>query len=189
MNAQLQRVLTALEVHGCNPVKRGEGYSARCPAHDDNNPSLSLSEGQAQPVVMNCFAGCKPEQILAALGLSYYFQESQRGAYRWDSAERIVYENRTEALDASRQIVRDRRVVLPRGGKVVQEFAEHVAADVKQLVEDETTGAQAYRYVKTGVNHYSFAFTYDCIAWSRQRHGAGGSRVGRVRVPAVFGPW
>ncbi len=49
----------------------------------------------------------------------------------------------------------------------VREFAEHLAADVKQLVEDETTGAQTYRYVKTGVNHHSLAFTYDCIAWSR----------------------
>ena len=37
------------------------------------------------------------------------------------------------------------------------------------LVEDEETGARSYRYVKTGTNHYSFAFTYDCIAWSRDR--------------------
>ena len=31
----------------------------------------------------------------------------------------------------------------------------------------EETGARAYKYIKTGTNHYSFAFTYDCIAWSR----------------------
>ena len=49
----------------------------------------------------------------------------------------------------------------------MQEFAEHLAADVKQLVEDDQTGARSFRYVKTGTNHYSFAFTYDCIAWSR----------------------
>ena len=91
--------------------------------------------------------------------------------------EHIVRENRTEAMDASRQVVRERKVVLPRGGKVIQEFASHLAADVKQLVEDEETGARAYRYVKTGTNHYSFAFTYDCIAWSRDR-----GRPGRVAV-------
>jgi hypothetical protein len=96
-----------------------------------------------------------------------YFVESQRGSYSWDYKESIVRENRTEALDASRQIVRDRKVVLPRGGKVIQEFASHLAADVKQLIEDEETGAQQYRYVRTGTNHYSLAFTYDCIAWSR----------------------
>ena len=70
-------------------------------------------------------------------------------------------------MDASRQIVRDRKVVLPRGGKVIQEFAKHLSADVKQLIEDEDTGAQQFRYVRTGTNHYSLAFTYDCIAWSR----------------------
>ena len=96
-----------------------------------------------------------------------YFLESQRGAYKWSFEERIVQENRTEALDASRQAIRDRKVVLPRGGEVVREFAEHLAADVKQLVEDEQTGARSFRYVRTGTNHYSLAFTYDCIAATR----------------------
>ena len=96
-----------------------------------------------------------------------YFQESQRGGYNWDYQKFIVQENRTEALDASRQAIREQKVVLPRAGPVLREFAEHLAADVKRLVEDEDTGAQAYRYIKTGVNHYSLAFAYDCIAWSR----------------------
>ena len=97
-----------------------------------------------------------------------YFQHSQRGSYRWDSDEWIVYENRTEALDASRQAIRDRKVVLPRAGPVLQEFAEHLAADVKQLVEDEETGARTNRYVRTRPDHYSLAFTYDCVARSRE---------------------
>ena len=96
-----------------------------------------------------------------------YFVESQRGSYNWNSQEHIVQENRTEALDASRQAIREGKVVLPRGGPVIQEFAEHVAADVKQLVEDRDTGAKSFRYVRTGVDHYSLAFTYECIAASR----------------------
>ena len=95
-----------------------------------------------------------------------HFVESQRGSYAWDYKEHIVRENRTEALDASRQVVRDGKLVLPRAGKLMQEFAEHLAADIKRLTEDEDTGAKAFRYVKTGTNHYNFAFTYDCIAWS-----------------------
>ena len=95
-----------------------------------------------------------------------YFVESQRGSYAWDYKEHIVRENRTEALDASRQVIRDKKIILPRGGPIVQEFAEHLAADVKQLVEDDQTGAKTFRYVRTGTNHYSFAFTYDCIAWA-----------------------
>jgi hypothetical protein len=61
-------------------------------------------------------------------------------------------------------MIRDRRVVLPRPQPVGEEFARHMAADAKQLVEDERTGAQEYKYIRTGPDHYSLAFTYDCIA-------------------------
>ena len=50
----------------------------------------------------------------------------------------------------------------------MREFADHMSADVKQLKEDPDTGARSFRYVKTGTDHYSLAFTYDCIAWSRE---------------------
>ena len=70
MNAPLQRVVDALESHGCNPRKTGTGWSARCPAHDDKNPSLSVAEGDKHPVVLNCQAGCTPEAVLEALGLT-----------------------------------------------------------------------------------------------------------------------
>ncbi len=43
-----------------------------------------------------------------------------------------------------------------------------LSADVKQFAENEDTGAQAFRYVRIGTDHYSLAFTYDCIAWSRE---------------------
>ena len=84
--------------------------------------------------------------------------------------EYIVRENRTEAMDASRNMIREHKVVLPRGSRAIREFADHMAADVKELIEDEETGAKSYRYVKTGTNHYSFAFTYNCIASDRDRY-------------------
>jgi hypothetical protein len=96
-----------------------------------------------------------------------YFVETQHGAYRWDFGEQLVHENRTEALDASRKIVRDRKVVFPRGGELMREFAEHVEADVKRLVEDPDTGEQAFKYIRTGPDHYSLAFTYDSVAATR----------------------
>ena len=108
------------------------------------------------------FAGRFPGRVFMN-----YFVESQRGGYAWSHEERIVRENRTEALDASRRAIRDRTVVLPRAGKLMTEFAEHLAADVKRLDEDEETGAKSYKYVKTGTNHYSLAFTYDQIAATR----------------------
>lgn len=50
---------------------RGDQRQARCPAHDDSSPSLSVSKGDPQPVVLHCHAGCTDEEILSALGLSW----------------------------------------------------------------------------------------------------------------------
>ncbi len=83
-----------------------------------------------------------------------------------------------EALRRLRTIVRrEGLVILPRRMRLLEEFAAHLAADAKRLVEDDETGAQVYRYVKTGTNHYSFAFTYDCIAWSDEAAGRGAGRM------------
>ncbi len=51
-------------------VESGSGWMACCPAHKDRNPSLSVSEGNDGRVLLNCFAGCSTESVLAALGLT-----------------------------------------------------------------------------------------------------------------------
>ena len=51
-------------------VKRSsDGWTACCPAHDDNNPSLSVSE-TADRVLLHCHAECPPEAITAAIGIN-----------------------------------------------------------------------------------------------------------------------
>lgn len=45
-------------------------FSARCPAHDDHSPSLSIKEGDDARVLVHCFAGCSPQEVVAALGLT-----------------------------------------------------------------------------------------------------------------------
>jgi len=49
----------------------GRGFMARCPAHDDRNPSLSVDEGDEQPLLIYCHAGCEPDDVLDALGLTW----------------------------------------------------------------------------------------------------------------------
>ncbi len=95
-----------------------------------------------------------------------FFNEHQRGAPKWDVQNAVVQINRTEALDASRAAVREMKVVLPRRSPVVEEFARHMAADAKVLVEDEDTGAKKFRYVRTAADHFSLAFTYAWLAGS-----------------------
>ncbi len=98
-----------------------------------------------------------------------YFNEHQKGSAKWDHAQHIVQVNRTEALDSGKKGIRDAEVVLPRRIPVVDTFAQHLASDAKQLIEDEETGAKSYRYIRTGTNHYSLAFTYDWLASEQER--------------------
>ena len=45
------------------------GWMARCPAHEDRSPSLSITEGEGK-TLLHCHAGCAPEAIAKAMGLS-----------------------------------------------------------------------------------------------------------------------
>lgn len=45
------------------------GWAARCPAHDDREPSLAIAVGADGRVLAHCFGGCDVQQIVAAVGL------------------------------------------------------------------------------------------------------------------------
>jgi hypothetical protein len=46
------------------------GWTAHCPAHDDQTPSLSISEGEDGRALLNCHAGCATETVVSAIGLT-----------------------------------------------------------------------------------------------------------------------
>ena len=45
----------------------GAAWKARCPAHDDRDPSLSIRDADNGKVLVRCYAGCEQEQVIAAL--------------------------------------------------------------------------------------------------------------------------
>ena len=53
----------------CKPQRTAGGWQCRCPAHKDDQPSLSVSAGQ-KGIVFRCFAGCTFEQVADALGFA-----------------------------------------------------------------------------------------------------------------------
>lgn len=67
MSAQLLLDLELLD--GVKQVAVGR-YVARCPAHDDKSPSLSIRELDDGRVLVHCFAGCGTDEVLAAIGLT-----------------------------------------------------------------------------------------------------------------------
>lgn len=60
-------LLSRLE--GVRPAGPGRWY-ARCPAHGDKTPSLSVRD-TGDRVLLYCFTGCHPTDILTAVGLTW----------------------------------------------------------------------------------------------------------------------
>ncbi len=65
MSMPLDRVLAQLK----NLKTTMNGHTARCPNHEDSNNSLSVCEADDGKVLLKCFVGCKPEDIVRSIGL------------------------------------------------------------------------------------------------------------------------
>jgi len=101
------------------------GFQSRCPAHEDHNPSLSITPGTTQPVVLNCHAGCQTEDILAALELTWADislppEERRENDEEWTPAGPAshVYDYRDESGKLLFQVL---RVPQPGGSKTFRQ--------------------------------------------------------------------
>ena len=66
----MERWLDAIRAAGREIVEKGDGYMCQCPAHEDNNPSMSLTEGDAGKVLVKCFVGCSFDEIRQSLNFA-----------------------------------------------------------------------------------------------------------------------
>jgi P4 family phage/plasmid primase-like protien len=68
MSAAYERIVERLRELGKRVVERGPDRAmASCPAHEDDQPSLSIKRGR-DSVLIFCQAGCKTELVTAAIG-------------------------------------------------------------------------------------------------------------------------
>lgn len=84
----------------------GQGWHARCPAHDDRRPSLSIAEGDDGRALVKCHAGCTPQAIVEAVGLT--MADLMPTNSSGNSKPRIVagYDYRDESGNVVFQVVR-----------------------------------------------------------------------------------
>ncbi len=66
----------------------GASGVARCPAHDDREPSLSIRDGADGEPVVNCFAGCDWRDVKDALRADGLLPERAPGGRRRCAAAR-----------------------------------------------------------------------------------------------------
>lgn len=84
---ELEAFLSRLEkVRGKNG-----SYTACCPAHRDNSPSLAIRQ-DGERILLHCFAGCDVNSVVSAVGLTLgdLFQE-ERKWHRQKPAKRQFY--------------------------------------------------------------------------------------------------
>jgi hypothetical protein len=87
----MSAVSIARALHG---RKLGSGWAARCPAHDDRQPSLSIAVSHEGKTLVHCHAGCAQDQVIGALkhmGLWDNGGENQ-GAFRLRVVRIKLYE-------------------------------------------------------------------------------------------------
>lgn len=66
-------------------------WIARCPAHDDKTPSLSLKEAQDGAMLVHCWGGCRTEDVVQSVGLTMASLFPRNSVVptrtRWDRAD------------------------------------------------------------------------------------------------------
>ena len=78
------RIIGAAQAKGRTVKQNGHGKAmVQCPAHDDTNPSLSVTAIEGS-VLLYCHAGCDIAEILAALGLGKADLYDNRNGARYD---------------------------------------------------------------------------------------------------------
>jgi len=99
-------------LEGVRPAGDGRWY-ARCPAHDDRSPSLSIRD-TGDRILIHDHAGCAAEEVLAAIGLAWrdLYADPWRASYAVATAapqgrryaERMLRD--TDPLEVERMVLR-----------------------------------------------------------------------------------
>lgn len=93
----VERVRAALERVGSTTKGPDHNFMAQCPAHDDGRPSLHVTEGRDGKALLQCFAGCDHDVIVADLHLEIgdLFPDDQRAPERevddWKPEAEYIY--------------------------------------------------------------------------------------------------
>lgn len=87
-------------------------WTARCPAHDDRKPSLSIKETGDGTLLLKCWSGCSAAEIVAAVGLE--LRDLFPPTDRHHSPPKTSFERRRygQALDALKALTRESLIVL-----------------------------------------------------------------------------
>uniref|UniRef100_A0A7V4WMA6 Zinc finger CHC2-type domain-containing protein n=1 Tax=Candidatus Caldatribacterium saccharofermentans TaxID=1454753 RepID=A0A7V4WMA6_9BACT len=127
MQLTTERLLQLL--NGVRQVGPGK-WVARCPAHDDRRPSLSIAEGKDGRILLHCFAGCRTADVLQALGLTF---------------RDLFPEGAPQTPGVSPKVIRRRAERIIDEAAEVLCFFEQAKRNLGSLIEEEPWAAMLHR--------------------------------------------
>jgi hypothetical protein len=84
--------------------RTGGGWTARCPAHKDRTPSLSIRNADDAKVLVHCYAGCDQNQVIATLRARRLWPQNGSLAFSSPKSRPVVLRERVQS-DAKRSEV------------------------------------------------------------------------------------
>jgi hypothetical protein len=109
--------------------RTADQWSARCPAHEDKGPSLSVREIPDGRVLVHCFAGCSVEEVLGAVGMTFddlfpekVIENAPRGRRRLITASQAL-----EVLDFEALLVAIVASDIAKGKRITDETVRRVS--------------------------------------------------------------
>lgn len=110
----------------------GSGSMAPCPAHDDENPSLSVHMKSGR-LLVNCQSGCTQAAVIAELKLRGLWPTKGRNRMRGVKTDRLAYE---QAADDEKRIKEARGIYMKtkkaKPGGYVQKYLATRGLDVPE---------------------------------------------------------
>ena len=83
-------------------------WKAKCPAHEDSDPSLAIRITQDR-LLMHCFAGCSPLDVCHAVGIEmadlFLDSDYEADPMAWAKAKKAVHEKHQLDLDQERTVL------------------------------------------------------------------------------------
>lgn len=139
----------------------GRQGSARCPAHADRHPSLSVSEGRDGKLLVHCHTGCAQVDVIDALRLQNLWPEPP-------PPQRLRVRRNGHAADDGAYAVPERRA----GEREVAayDYLDEAGRPLYQAVRFEPKTFRQRRYTETGA-----------LAW-----GLNGARLVLYRLPELL---
>jgi hypothetical protein len=161
----LERVLDRLD----SAKAYGAGWIARCPAHEDRNPSLSIGENGDGVVLLHCHAGCSVEKILAELRLELHdlYPQGDGGGSTYRNSRQVV---QLVSVDGER--------VDDSGGLTVEQLAEAKRLPVSLLLG---LGCETVRYFGPSAVQIPYTDVNGNLAATRYRLALAGQTKYRWR--------